>query len=736
MENNSSQLNGIVDSIIYSNKRNGYTVLCLDADGSLVTVVGTIPNIRIGDKLRVTGFFTQHPKYGEQYVAKNYELCRPNTTSAIFKYLSSRAIKGVGPLTAQRIVDAFREDTFDVIERDPMRLTQIKGITPEKATRIHKEIKEANGFRDLVVYLKQYDIEPEESIRIWNVYGAKSKEIIEENPFLLCENGIGISFSRADEIASSRDFNSIREPRTRAAIVYTINYNIHNGYTCLPINRLVEVCSPYIHEPKEYVLEILNKMIEDKSLFELVKNDGERYVFLPLYYKAETYIASRIKMMLRYPPTVIDNIEAHIEAVERWEGLKYAKLQKEAIRMALTKGILILTGGPGTGKTTTLNGIIRILKKNGEKVLLAAPTGRAAQRMTQVTECTAKTIHRLLEVEWTEGEKTVFKRNEQNNLKCDTLILDEVSMVDTLLLESLLKAVPLGCRLIFVGDNNQLPSVGAGNVLGDMIDSKVIPTVSLNVIFRQSLKSLIVANAHKINRGERPIIDIKDNDFFFLKCDNPRVILNTIVDLCIRRLPNSYGYTPFEEIQILSPSRIGELGSIEINKAMQKAVNPFNTERKQIVIKDKVLRVGDKIMQCKNNYNIAWISKDGDVGEGIFNGDIGILTGIDTKRKTAMVTFDSKAANYSYDDLQDVELAYCCTIHKSQGNEFDAVIIPMYYCPQQLMYRNLLYTGVTRAKRMLIMVGLPDAMMAMVDNYKKTERFTGLSDFLLQDGDG
>ena len=736
MENNSSQLNGIVDSIIYSNKRNGYTVLCLDADGSLVTVVGTIPNIRIGDKLRVTGFFTQHPKYGEQYVAKNYELCRPNTTSAIFKYLSSRAIKGVGPLTAQRIVDAFREDTFDVIERDPMRLTQIKGITPEKATRIHKEIKEANGFRDLVVYLKQYDIEPEESIRIWNVYGAKSKEIIEENPFLLCENGIGISFSRADEIASSRDFNSIREPRTRAAIVYTINYNIHNGYTCLPINRLVEVCSPYIHEPKEYVLEILNKMIEDKSLFELVKNDGERYVFLPLYYKAETYIASRIKMMLRYPPTVIDNIEAHIEAVERWEGLKYAKLQKEAIRMALTKGILILTGGPGTGKTTTLNGIIRILKKNGEKVLLAAPTGRAAQRMTQVTECTAKTIHRLLEVEWTEGEKTVFKRNEQNNLKCDTLILDEVSMVDTLLLESLLKAVPLGCRLIFVGDNNQLPSVGAGNVLGDMIDSKVIPTVSLNVIFRQSLKSLIVTNAHKINRGERPIIDIKDNDFFFLKCDNPRVILNTIVDLCIRRLPNSYGYTPFEEIQILSPSRIGELGSIEINKAMQKAVNPFNTERKQIVIKDKVLRVGDKIMQCKNNYNIAWISKDGDVGEGIFNGDIGILTGIDTKRKTAMVTFDSKAANYSYDDLQDVELAYCCTIHKSQGNEFDAVIIPIYYCPQQLMYRNLLYTGVTRAKRMLIMVGLPDAMMAMVDNYKKTERFTGLSDFLLQDGDG
>ena len=452
MENNSSQLNGIVDSIIYSNKRNGYTVLCLDADGSLVTVVGTIPNIRIGDKLRVTGFFTQHPKYGEQYVAKNYELCRPNTTSAIFKYLSSRAIKGVGPLTAQRIVDAFREDTFDVIERDPMRLTQIKGITPEKATRIHKEIKEANGFRDLVVYLKQYDIEPEESIRIWNVYGAKSKEIIEENPFLLCENGIGISFSRADEIASSRDFNSIREPRTRAAIVYTINYNIHNGYTCLPINRLVEVCSPYIHEPKEYVLEILNKMIEDKSLFELVKNDGERYVFLPLYYKAETYIASRIKMMLRYPPTVIDNIEAHIEAVERWEGLKYAKLQKEAIRMALTKGILILTGGPGTGKTTTLNGIIRILKKNGEKVLLAAPTGRAAQRMTQVTECTAKTIHRLLEVEWTEGEKTVFKRNEQNNLKCDTLILDEVSMVDVILFESLLKALPIGCRLILVGD--------------------------------------------------------------------------------------------------------------------------------------------------------------------------------------------------------------------------------------------------------------------------------------------
>ena len=735
MEKNSGEINGVVDSIVYANSQNGYTVLRLDVEDDLITAVGTMPGVGIGDELKLTGYFTKHQKYGEQFAVTDCERCQPKTTSAILNYLSSRSIKGVGPLTAQKIVELFKEKTFDVIEKQPQRLTEVKGITMAKAMKIHEEMKEANGFRDLLVFLKQYNINPQEAVRIWNVYGIKSKEIIEENPFMLCENGIGIAFSRANEIALAGNIDNVREPRTRAAILHTISYNTRNGYTCVPEEKLIDVCSAYIKEEPEYVSEVLEKMADDESVYKCTKDDDKEYVFLPMYYQAENYIAARIKMLLRYPPSVIEDIDDRIGEIEYEVGFGYARLQKEAIHKALTKGILILTGGPGTGKTTTLNAIIKILQKNNEKVLLAAPTGRAAQRMTVVTKCEAKTIHRLLEVEWKEGDKPVFKRNEQNNLRCDTLILDEVSMVDSLLFESLLKAVPLGCRLIFVGDNNQLPSVGAGNVLGDMIESKIIPTVILNEIFRQSMRSLIVTNAHRINRGEPPVIDVKNNDFFFLRNNNSKSIMNTIVDLCIRRLPKSYGYSPLEDIQILSPSKIGELGTAEINKAMQQAINPPSPEKMQISFKEKLLRIGDKVMQCKNNYGIPWEADDGSCGEGIFNGEIGILSSIDTRNKQITIDFDSKTAKYTYEDIQDVELAYCCTIHKSQGNEFEAVIIPMYNSPRQLMYRNLLYTGVTRAKKLIILIGSPDSMMTMVNNYKKTVRFTGLKEFLTEDGD-
>ena len=735
MEKNSGEINGVVDSIVYANSQNGYTVLRLDVEDDLITAVGTMPGVGIGDELKLTGYFTKHQKYGEQFAVTDCERCQPKTTSAILNYLSSRSIKGVGPLTAQKIVELFKEKTFDVIEKQPQRLTEVKGITMAKAMKIHEEMKEANGFRDLLVFLKQYNINPQEAVRIWNVYGIKSKEIIEENPFMLCENGIGIAFSRANEIALAGNIDNVREPRTRAAILHTISYNTRNGYTCVPEEKLIDVCSAYIKEEPEYVSEVLDKMADDESVYKCTKDDDKEYVFLPMYYQAENYIAARIKMLLRYPPSVIEDIDDRIGEIEYEVGFGYARLQKEAIHKALTKGILILTGGPGTGKTTTLNAIIKILQKNNEKVLLAAPTGRAAQRMTVVTKCEAKTIHRLLEVEWKEGDKPVFKRNEQNNLRCDTLILDEVSMVDSLLFESLLKAVPLGCRLIFVGDNNQLPSVGAGNVLGDMIESKIIPTVILNEIFRQSMRSLIVTNAHRINRGEPPVIDVKNNDFFFLRNNNSKSIMNTIVDLCIRRLPKSYGYSPLEDIQILSPSKIGELGTAEINKAMQQAINPPSPEKMQISFKEKLLRIGDKVMQCKNNYGIPWEADDGSCGEGIFNGEIGILSSIDTRNKQITIDFDSKTAKYTYEDIQDVELAYCCTIHKSQGNEFEAVIIPMYNSPRQLMYRNLLYTGVTRAKKLIILIGSPDSMMTMVNNYKKTVRFTGLKEFLTEDGD-
>ena len=407
-----------------------------------------------------------------------------------------------------------------------------------------------------------------------------------------------------------------------------------------------------------------------------------------------------------------------------------AELQKKAIRMALSKGTLILTGGPGTGKTTTLNAIIKILQDNGEKVFLAAPTGRAAQRMSDVTGCEAKTIHRLLEVGWSEDDRHIFRKNENNPLSCDALVLDEVSMIDSMLLDSLMRAFPLGCRLILVGDSDQLPSVGAGNVLGDMIASGVLPTVALNEVFRQSMKSLIITNAHRINNGEQPVIDVKDNDFFFLRCDSEELAMKTVIDLCKTRLPKAYGYSVMSDIQVLSPSRVGALGTAELNRALQEAINPQSEQKAELIVNDRTLRVGDKVMQMKNNYDLPWERNDGSMGEGVFNGEIGVLSEIDRNRREVIVTFDDKTAKYTYDDVPQLDLAYCTTVHKSQGNEFEAVVIPLYNTPRQLLYRNLLYTAVTRAKKLLILVGRPDQVTAMVGNNKKTVRYTMLEDFL------
>ena len=400
--------------------------------------------------------------------------------------------------------------------------------------------------------------------------------------------------------------------------------------------------------------------------------------------------------------------------------------------MALSRGTLILTGGPGTGKTTTLNAIIRILKENGEKVFLAAPTGRAAQRMSEVTGCEAKTIHRLLEVEWSDDEKPVFRKNEQNLLSCNALVLDEVSMIDSLLLDSVMRAFPLGCRLILVGDSDQLPSVGAGNVLGDLISSGILPTVALNEVFRQSMKSLIITNAHLINRGEIPVTDRKDNDFFFLRCASEAETMNTVIELCRSRLPKAYGFSVMSDIQVLSPSRIGAMGTNELNRALQEAINPEDKLKTELIVNGRTLRSGDKVMQIKNNYNIQWEKSDGTMGEGVFNGDIGILDSIDRNRREVIIKFDDKTAKYTYDDVAELDLAYCTTVHKSQGNEFEAVIIPMWKSPRPLLYRNLLYTAVTRAKKLLILVGRPEEMTEMIRNNKRTLRYTMLKEFLIR----
>lgn len=733
MDNNKFEVTGLVDDIIYRNNDNGYTVLNIDTGDELVCAVGMMPDIDVGDEIKAIGFFKTHPTYGEQLTVSTCERCAPQTSAAILKYLSSHAIKGIGAATAKKIVDAFGDKTLEIMENSPEELTKIKGITLERAKAVSEELKRTFGFRELMIYLQKYDIKPEEAVKIWKHLGVNAEKVIEENPYVLCEDNIGISFQRADQIAASQEKEISSVFRIKAAVLHILNHNKNNGHTCLPKDKLLDTCSSFIKLPIEQVSDALDEMITEATLFSDLRNSDEReFIYLPIYHRAETYAASRLQMLLRFPPQIISNIDGRIAEIEKTEHIRYADLQKEAIVKALTQGILILTGGPGTGKTTTLNAIIKILKDNGEKVFLAAPTGRAAQRMSELTGCEAKTIHRLLEVEWTANDKPKFKRNEKNNLNCDALILDEVSMIDSLLLDSVMRAFPLGCRLILVGDSDQLPSVGAGNVLGDLISSGVLPTVTLNEIFRQSMQSLIITNAHKINKGEMPVIDIKNNDFFFLQCVSPAVMSNTIIELCKNRLPRTYGYSPTDDIQVLSPSRKGDLGTVELNKALQAALNPASPDKREIIINQRLLREGDKVMQYKNNYNIIWTKNDGTNGEGIFNGDIGTMLEISKANQRVKIQFDDKIASYTFDDIIDVDLAYCSTVHKSQGNEFEAVIIPMYNSPPQLLYRNLLYTAVTRAKKLLILVGKPEIMERMVSNNKRTLRYSGLKDFLLR----
>lgn len=733
MDNQSYEVRGVVDGIVYRNEDNGYTVMNIDDGDELICAVGIMPGVDVGDEIKVTGELKNHPAYGEQIAVVMFERFAPSTSVAILKYLSSKAIKGVGPAMARRIVEKFGDESLEIMENSPEELTSIKGISKEKALDISEQLKKTFGFRELLIYLSKYEIRPEEAVRIWKKLGTGARKLIETNPYVLCEEGINLSFERADEIAGSQENEIDSTLRIRAALVHILNHNTTNGFTCAPRNKLVSTCAGFTKNEEALVDDVISEMVTDASLYSDVRtSDGMEFIFLPIYHRAETYAAARLQMLLRFPPKIIEHIDEQISAVERDENIKYAALQKKAISMALSRGTLILTGGPGTGKTTTLNAIIRILKENGEKVFLAAPTGRAAQRMSEVTGCEAKTIHRLLEVEWSDDEKPVFRKNEQNLLSCNALVLDEVSMIDSLLLDSVMRAFPLGCRLILVGDSDQLPSVGAGNVLGDLISSGILPTVALNEVFRQSMKSLIITNAHLINRGEIPVTDRKDNDFFFLRCASEAETMNTVIELCRSRLPKAYGFSVMSDIQVLSPSRIGAMGTNELNRALQEAINPEDKLKTELIVNGRTLRSGDKVMQIKNNYNIQWEKSDGTMGEGVFNGDIGILDSIDRNRREVIIKFDDKTAKYTYDDVAELDLAYCTTVHKSQGNEFEAVIIPMWKSPRPLLYRNLLYTAVTRAKKLLILVGRPEEMTEMIRNNKRTLRYTMLKEFLIR----
>ena len=726
------RLEGVVENVVYRNEDNGYTVLELSDGDDYITAVGIMPQVSAGDSVELTGSFTEHRSYGRQFSAKVCEVCRPTESADILRYLSSGAIRGIGPSTAQRIVKEFGEASLDVLENQPERVAMLKGISKAKALDFSAQLKANTGVRTLMLYLGEYGISNTSAVKIFNALGTGSVEQIKKNPYILCSGGLGVSFESADIIAKRENLMPDSEVRLRAGIVYVLRHNEGNGHTCLPKNKLLDITSGFLSVDMQSVENCMDDMLFDRTLI-LDTIGGRDFVFTQDMHLAETYIASRIKLMLGFSAEQISRIDEAISMCESGDGIVYADLQKQAITSALTEGMLVLTGGPGTGKTTTLNAIIKILQSRGKEVLLAAPTGRAAQRMSELTGNEAKTIHRLLEVSWDKQDNPVFNKNERNMLKCDALVIDEVSMVDARIFESVLRALPIGCRLILVGDSDQLPSVGAGNILGDLIDSQVIPVVTLNEIFRQAQQSLIVTNAHKIVRGEMPVLNSTDRDFFFLYRNHKTVVTDVIVDLCANRLPSAYGYSPFENIQVLSPSKKGELGTAELNHKLQARLNPRSDDKAEVTIGSKTFRVGDKVMQIKNNYDIRWFRENGETGEGIFNGDIGIIEKIDRRTKIIRINFYDKTAAVSFEAAGELDFAYAITVHKSQGNEFDAVVIPMFPGPSQLYYRNLLYTAVTRAKKTLVLVGNPATVEQMVNNNRRTKRYTALREFLRRD---
>ncbi len=724
-------IEGTIEDIVYSNAENGYSVIDLSYENVLVTAVGIMPSCAVGEKIKLKGVWTTHPTFGKQFKAESCERQMPKSAGDMLKYLSSGTVKGIGPKVAAKIVEKFGERTFDILENSPELLATIKGISETKAQEMSEKFRSQFAVREVIIALEKYNMNASECLSAYKAFGANAVERITENPYILCSQRVGLRFERADEIAASFPIAVRPLYRYRAGIIHILKHNLQNGHTCLPREKLILPALELLGTEREETQEIIEDLIEDREIVEKF-HDEKSYLFLPEEYHHEKDIADRIKVMTKFPPAGARTLDKDIEKIEEKRGIKFEEKQRLAIKTAVTKGLLILTGGPGTGKTTTINGILEIYEKEKLRVLLAAPTGRAAMRMSEVTGRKAKTIHRLLEVEWGDGDRQVFTRNLENPLEADAVIIDELSMVDTHLFAALLNALPLGCRLIMVGDADQLPPVGAGNVLQDIILSELIPTVALTEIFRQSLKSLIVTNAHRIVKGEYPETDRVDGDFFFMNRPGVSQCAETVADLYFNRLPKAYGYNPIEDIQIICPSRKGESGTVSLNRRLQDLLNPPSRDKESYESGSRVFREGDKVMQIKNNYDIIW-KKDKDTSAGIFNGDIGRIEIINKNGGFMKINFDGRLAIYPFDNIAELELAYAITVHKSQGSEFEAVIMPVCGVVPQLSYRNLLYTAVTRAKSRIILVGSKAQVHAMVDNDKKTRRYSFLKYLLLED---
>lgn len=734
------KISGIVESVVFCNEENGYTVLDVDVKGEPVTVVGTMSEVGEGDQIQALGHYTSHQSFGPQFKAISCEICLPEGVAAIERYLSSGAVKGVRKTLAKRIVDTFGEDTFDVIENQPELLVDVPGISPKKASEISAEFKKVFGMRTVMTFLARFDLPMSYGVRLWKKYGPISIDLIEENPFVLATDGIGANFSEADRVRADLHIPPYASVRLRAGILSVLRDSQRDGNSCLSKDIAFPRAAQLLNVDALLLEEPLETLIAEESVY-AVPFEDEMALYLPDAYKAEQNVASRIMLTLRSNPSLIQDERSakmalkKIGALEKDLGIEYAELQKKAIMTAMLSPITILTGGPGTGKTTTVRAMIQLLESEGEKVFLAAPTGRAAKRLSELTDKPAKTIHRLLGVAFGEEDSQTFIHNGQNPLKCDVIVVDELSMVDIFLFDNLLDALKMSCKIILVGDSDQLPSVGVGNVLDDLISSEQIPTVILNEVFRQASESLIVTNSHAIIRGEMPNLSAKEGDFFLVKRNTVDGIAKTTVDLSVRRLPEAYGLSSFWDIQVLCPTKKSAIGTVALNKALQESLNPPAPGKTEMKMGDSLFREGDKVMQVRNNYDIVWhregaTSSEEPTGTGIFNGDIGHIQLIDKAGRTLKVQFDNRVANYTFDQLRELELAYAITVHKSQGSEFEAVVLPLSPHGGRMYYRNLLYTAVTRARKLLVVVGTEEAVRSMVQFSETKEKNTHLDDFL------
>ena len=722
------KIEGTIAHITFQSEKTGFTVLELETEDEMITVVGAMAGIGEGQKLVAFGEYTTHPSFGVQFKAASFEIALPCDVNAILKYLSSGAVHGIGEATAKRLVAAFGEDTFSVIESDPERVSKVQGLSYKKAINIQKEFKKIFGIKDAIAYLSTYGINAQDAIALYTYYGQNTTEIISGNPFVICGEPCNFEFEFADEICKKLSMEYDSRERINGGIMYVLKHNTLKGHSCVPRVKLVEIVAKYIFVEPEKIDKSI-ELLSDEGVLMSENIDDNEFIFLSELYIAEIVSAEKLCQLLSVKSETDENLAQKINNIEILQEIRYAPKQIEAINKVVNSNVSIITGGPGTGKTTLVKGIISLFEMQGEKISLCAPTGRAAKRLSELSMRSAKTIHRLLEVIPGSRDNIRFVHNKDNPLPCTVLIVDEFSMVDILLFSQLITAVKDNCRVIFVGDYNQLPAVGPGNILKDLLENGRIPSVKLVDIFRQAQVSGIVVNAHNINNGKLPTPSDKDGDFFMLN-GRPDNIDEIISQLVYTRLPKAYGLDSIEDIQVLSPSKKRRGGTANLNIVLQQILNPPIPDKKQLNYNGIVFREGDKIMQIKNNYDIEYQKDDGTTDTGVFNGDIGCIEKINTYSKTMQLRFEDKLYEYTQEEFMQLEHAYAITVHKSQGCEFKAVVLSIADTAKELQYRNLLYTAITRAKDLLVVVGDTKILQAMVANHRKQLRYSGMKHFI------